>query len=129
MSQMLLQNTGRAYQFLYASYMQISMSATLIWMGVTKSVPTQSAVLCVHATLDMSWILINGHVLVKLIVCAFMVQNVVLKSHDYCYLDTNECGSNNGGCVQNCHNSIGSYTCTCNSSYTLNSNGHSCDGM
>ena len=51
-------------------YIQISMNATLVWVGVTKSVPTQSAVLCVHATLDMSWILIKGHVLVN----ACMVQ-------------------------------------------------------
>ena len=51
-------------------HIQISMNATLVWVGVTKSVPTQSAVLCVHATLDMSWILIKGHVLVN----ACMVQ-------------------------------------------------------
>ena len=45
------------------------------------------------------------------------------------YVDTNECGYNNGGCAQNCHNIIGSYFCTCNGSgYTLNSNRHTCDG-
>ena len=45
------------------------------------------------------------------------------------YADTNECGYNNGGCAQNCHNIIGSYFCTCNGSgYTLNSNRHTCDG-
>ena len=43
-------------------------------------------------------------------------------------LDTNECASDNGGCDQNCVNNNGGFSCTCNSGYTLNSNGKSCDG-
>ena len=42
--------------------------------------------------------------------------------------DTNECANNNGSCAQNCHNTVGSYYCTCNTGYTLSSDGHACNG-
>ena len=44
------------------------------------------------------------------------------------YTDIDECNTNNGGCAQNCHNTAGSYHCSCNTGYTLNGNGHSCNG-
>ena len=44
------------------------------------------------------------------------------------YSDELECGTDNGGCEQNCVNTIGSYTCSCNTGYTLDSDGHNCDG-
>ena len=31
-------------------------------------------------------------------------------------------------CSENCHDTVGSYTCSCNVGYTLNSNGFTCDG-
>ena len=42
--------------------------------------------------------------------------------------DINECLSNNGGCHHNCHDSDGSYTCSCNNGYLLDSDGHTCEG-
>ena len=42
--------------------------------------------------------------------------------------DVNECLANNGGCHHNCHNSDGSYSCSCNSGYWLDSDGHTCEG-
>ena len=42
--------------------------------------------------------------------------------------DINECLSSNGGCHHNCNNSVGSYTCSCNSGYQLNGDGHTCEG-
>ena len=42
--------------------------------------------------------------------------------------DIDECGIGNGGCEQSCHNTIGSYYCSCNNSFTLNSDHHHCDG-
>ena len=42
--------------------------------------------------------------------------------------DINECLSDNGGCHHNCHNSVGSYSCSCNNGYQLNSDGHTCEG-
>ena len=44
------------------------------------------------------------------------------------FTDIDECITNNGGCEQFCHNTVGSYYCTCNNSYTLNADNHMCDG-
>ena len=35
----------------------------------------------------------------------------------------------NGGCAQSCINTPGSYYCTCGSSYILNTDGHTCEGI
>ena len=51
--------------------------------------------------------------------------------HVWLYLtatDINECNSNNGGCAQNCHNTAGSYNCSCNNGYYLAGNGKNCNG-
>ena len=45
------------------------------------------------------------------------------------FADINECAAGTGTCGQNCHNIMGSYTCSCNTGYSLNTNGRSCDGM
>ena len=44
-------------------------------------------------------------------------------------LDIDECAEGTDRCAQNCHNTIGSYTCSCNAGYRLNVNGYDCDGM
>ena len=44
------------------------------------------------------------------------------------YIDINECAQGTDLCEQDCHNVPGSYLCSCNSGYTLNSDGHTCDG-
>ena len=45
------------------------------------------------------------------------------------YTDNNECLMGTDRCEQNCHNTVGSYTCSCNAGYTLNSDGRNCNGM
>ena len=48
----------------------------------------------------------------------------------YILTDINECnGTDNGGCVQQCNNTDGSYFCSCNSAYTLAADSRGCDGM
>ena len=42
--------------------------------------------------------------------------------------DKNECYSNNGGCKHRCHNSHGSFSCSCYSGYTLGYDRRSCYG-
>ena len=42
--------------------------------------------------------------------------------------DLNECARNVDECDQNCHNILGSYTCTCNAGYTLSVDEFHCDG-
>ena len=43
-------------------------------------------------------------------------------------LDVNECAISNGGCAHKCHNTNGSYVCSCRSGYTLQTNGKTCIG-
>ena len=45
------------------------------------------------------------------------------------HTDVNECATNNGGCAQTCTNTVGSFVCSCQSGYTLASNGLTCNGM
>ena len=44
-------------------------------------------------------------------------------------LDNNECAEIENECDQNCQNTDGSYTCSCNMGYTLDANGHTCNGI
>ena len=48
-------------------------------------------------------------------------------NYDYA-LDIDECSEDSDGCAQNCVNTIGSYTCSCNTGYNLGSDGRSCIG-
>ena len=43
-------------------------------------------------------------------------------------VDVDECKENNGGCEQMCNNTVGSFTCSCESGYTKSVNGFSCGG-
>ncbi|XP_066264138.1 uncharacterized protein [Branchiostoma lanceolatum] len=43
--------------------------------------------------------------------------------------DVDECASNNGGCAQNCTNTVGSFVCSCRDGFVLNSDGLSCDDV
>lgn len=45
-----------------------------------------------------------------------------------CNADINECAEGTDRCAQNCHNNMGSYTCSCNVGFRLNANGYGCDG-
>ena len=44
-------------------------------------------------------------------------------------VDINECTNNNGGCEQNCQNTIGSSSCFCLTGYLIDSNGYNCTGL
>ena len=46
----------------------------------------------------------------------------------YHQTDEDQCSNNNGGCQQKCTNLIPDYNCSCNTGYTLNEDGLSCDG-
>ena len=43
--------------------------------------------------------------------------------------DIDECSEDTDQCTQNCRNTIGSYTCSCNAGFTLNSDGRGCDDI
>lgn len=40
--------------------------------------------------------------------------------------DMDECTVNNGGCQHECHNTVGSYECSCHNGFTLHNNKHDC---
>jgi len=42
------------------------------------------------------------------------------------FTDKDECAMNNGGCQQECRNTIGSYVCACHNGFTLHENNHDC---
>ena len=42
--------------------------------------------------------------------------------------DINECTEGISGCHQHCTNTVPGYTCSCDTGYTLNKDGHACDG-
>ena len=41
-------------------------------------------------------------------------------------VDVDECDTDNGGCEHTCTNSVGSYTCSCNTGYTLDLDDEGC---
>ena len=43
-------------------------------------------------------------------------------------LDPSDCDDNNGGCEQECINTIGSYICACRDNFVLGDDGKSCIG-
>ena len=42
------------------------------------------------------------------------------------YSDIDECAERTHGCAHNCHNSIGNYSCSCNTGFQLNADGRGC---
>ena len=46
----------------------------------------------------------------------------------YTFSDVNECSTNKGGCNQVCTNNIGSFVCSCNTGYELESDERTCVG-
>ena len=45
------------------------------------------------------------------------------------HADINECVEGGDQCSQNCHNTLGSYNCSCNPGYRLNMNEFGCDDI
>ena len=45
------------------------------------------------------------------------------------YADINECSEDTDGCAHTCSNTVGSYSCSCNTGYRLASDNHACNGM
>ena len=44
------------------------------------------------------------------------------------FSDINECDEGTSGCAQNCHDNVGSFTCSCNAGYFLNNDQRTCGG-
>ena len=62
---------------------------------------------------------------------ALVCYNIILSTAQewrYSLVDINECTRGTHNCVQRCTNTLGSFTCACNSGHRLASNGRSCNG-
>jgi len=46
-----------------------------------------------------------------------------------CFLDIDQCTSNNGGCQQICTNLLPGFVCSCYNGFILNDDGITCSGM
>ena len=97
------------------------MSAPVTMVVVHKSVPTLLVATHVDATLDMNWMEMDSLAMVHDTV---KILNIINSFKT----DIDECSSNNGGCVQVCTNTPGSYTCGCDPGYELDGDGFSCNG-
>ena len=75
----------------------------------------------VHVILDG----LGQHVV---LVCTIIETALTDCNNNYC-VDINECLVNDGGCEQKCHNSEGSFSCSCNDGYAIAANGFDCTGI
>ena len=55
-------------------------------------------------------------------------QQVFYISFHFCHTDINECADGTHNCDQQCHNTLGSYECSCNRNFILNYDGQACLG-
>ena len=76
----------------------------------------------------------NSSDFVKSLAIIFFAIQYTIKQDDSSWImwfffpDINECLTNNGGCEQVCTNTEGSFVCSCNSGFILNSDNFTCNG-
>ena len=101
------------------------MSVVTVMVDVLRPVTTLLEATIVHAPQAACW---------TPMVMLVMVSCIKLYVHNcsICHLhaDINECSAGTDNCAQNCQNNgnCGGFSCSCDTGYTLDSNGHSCSG-
>lgn len=78
-----------------------------------------------HNIVYYLFIKING------LLCDYLLVLDIIADHirGALFLDINECHANTDRCQQECHNTRGSYTCSCRTGYRLRYDGRSCSGI
>ena len=104
---------------------QILMSAAQAVEGVSTRVSTLLVLTSVSVEMDTHCPAIINLVMV----CIYITYILYIMRYWYTISDINECTSRSHNCVQVCTNTAGSFTCSCNSGYTLAADGRSCSGM
>ena len=66
--------------------------------------------------------------LIKPLVLVCSLSFVLQSCFNSFFIDIDECAANTDGCDQLCTNIAGSFQCSCNSGYSLASNGRTCFG-
>ena len=100
---------------------KMSMSVLKGFLVVVNYVSTILEAIVVLVSLDINLIMITILVLVRIYLTLYYYHNKKT--------DINECGTGNGGCEQNCQNNIGTYSCSCLTGYSIDTNGHNCTGL
>ena len=103
------------------------MSVQLVLTCVITTARTHQALTPAAADLATPSVKMAAPVLVC--ICAYSIKTDVSLSHADFIADINECFMGTDNCDQNCRNTAGSFVCTCNTGYTLNSDNHTCDGI
>ena len=57
------------------------------------------------------------------------IYSICIHEYIFTFVDVDECSDGTHNCFQTCTNSIGSYTCGCNTGFLLETNGITCSGM
>jgi len=78
-----------------------------------------------HVTVDIDWQVIGQHVMVGSYIIKFTISNNAFLNCS----DIDECLDNNGGCNQECTNTVGSFECSCIPGYFLSDDNLTCVGM
>ena len=78
---------------------------------------------CASVMLVTHWALMKSPALVR----PLRVWTSLTRFH-WIRVDINECGEEIDGCAQNCTNTIGSYTCSCNPGFVIDTDRRSCNG-
>ena len=96
-------------------------------IAVPKFATTQKDRITVYASMATSCMMTDSHVQVCITVSlhkykVYLIQPFLLS-------DIEECVTGVDLCDQNCHNSNGSYLCSCNSGYRLGDDGFRCGGI
>jgi hypothetical protein len=59
----------------------------------------------------------------------FILERTIMCMHAYTYIiDIDECSIGTDNCTHNCQDTQGSYACSCLPGYSLNDDGHTCEG-
>ena len=104
------------------------MSVALAMVDVLTTVPTTRALSRVAAEMDSSWQVMERAAMVCGHTFSHKKNWRMSVNMSFSSTDINECNNNNGGCAQTCTNSDGSFQCSCNSGFRLNSDGRTCSG-
>ena len=96
---------------------------------VIKSVSILLDLTRVLVEVDISLIWMGIIVLVRNVLLLYKVRWTRIPLINTLLPDIDECNEGIDRCEQNCHNSVGSYACSCNSGYHLDGNGVTCNGI
>ena len=119
---------------------QISTSAVMEYIAVSRCATTLQDHITVYVLMVMNSITMASHVMVRfyLAIASYNYYSFIMILCDtirsfnevLCpcvYTDVDECRTGIDECEHRCHNSNGSYTCSCDSGFILN-DGFRCDG-